>query len=148
MGVCRPPRAGTRWDRWATMRATMANSAATPNGASPGGASGARRRPLPARLFVHPEDEAALEQLRAIPLFSECLQAVMKLVPERLLHGLNMAQKVRLGSRQLPNIYKHLPVACAALGIPEPEFYLEMDPAPNAYTYGDKQPFVTVTSGL
>jgi len=103
---------------------------------------------MPARAFIHPEDEAALEQLRSIPLFSQCLQAVMKLAPERLLHGLNMAQKVRLGPKQLPDIYKHLPVACEALGIPEPEFYLEMNPGPNAYTYGDKQPFVTVTSGL
>jgi Zn-dependent protease with chaperone function len=97
---------------------------------------------------VHPEDQAALEELRAIPLFSECLQAVMKLVPERLLHGLNMAQKVRLGPQQLPGIYQYLPPACEALGIAEPEFYLEMDPRPNAYTFGDKQAFVTVTSGL
>ena len=28
--------------------------------------------------FVHPEDRAALENLRAIPLFTECLQAIAK----------------------------------------------------------------------
>ena len=98
--------------------------------------------------FTHPEDRAALEKLQMIPLFPACVKAFMKFLPERQLHGLNMASKVRLGPKQLPQIYKHLPPACKALNIPEPEFYLEMDPTPNAYTYGDQRVFVTVTSGL
>ena len=106
------------------------------------------RTPFQPRDFIHPEDRAAIEQLRAVPLFSQCLQAFMKVVPERLFHGINMAQKVRLSERQLPDIYRYLPVACEALGIDAPEFYLEMNPMPNAYTYGDRQPYLTVTSGL
>jgi len=98
--------------------------------------------------FTHPEDRAALEKLRSIPLFPSCVKAFMKFMPERQLHGLNMAQKIRLSPRQLPKIYRHLPPACKALQIDEPEFYLELDPQPNAYTYGDKRVFVTVTSGL
>jgi Zn-dependent protease with chaperone function len=100
------------------------------------------------RDFIHPEDEAALEQLRAVPLFSEVLQAFLKIGPEQLLHGVNMAQKVRLGPDQLPELYAYLPPACLALGIAEPEFYLEMNPVANAYTFGDQHPAVTVTSGL
>jgi Zn-dependent protease with chaperone function len=34
------------------------------------------------------------------------------------------------------------------LGIEEPEFYLKMDPQPNAWTYGDTRVFITLTSGL
>lgn len=98
--------------------------------------------------FTHPEDRAALEKLRAIPLFPACVKAFMKYLPERTLHGLNMAQKIRFSPRQLPKIYRHLPPACKALNIAEPEFYLELNPNPNAYTYGDKRVFVTVTSGL
>lgn len=98
--------------------------------------------------FTHPEDRAALEKLKAVPLFPTCVQAFMKILPERQLHGLNMAQKIRLGPKQLPKIYNHLPPACAALNIKEPEFYLELNPIPNAYTYGDQHVFVTVTSGL
>jgi Zn-dependent protease with chaperone function len=100
------------------------------------------------KYFVHPEDQAALEQLEAIPLFPECVKAFLKFFPERSLHGLNMAEKIRLGPRQLPDIYRHLPVAVDALNIDEPEFYLEMNPIPNAYTMGDSQIAVTVTSGL
>jgi Zn-dependent protease with chaperone function len=72
----------------------------------------------------------------------------MKVMPERLLHGINMADKIRLSPDQLPVIYSLLPPICMALGISEPEFYLEMNPVPNAYTYGDTQLFLTVTSGL
>ncbi len=100
------------------------------------------------KYFVHPEDSAALQQLESIPLFPECVKAFLKMFPERLIHGLNMAEKIRLSPQQLPEIYKHLPPAVEALGIAEPEFYLEMNPAPNAYTMGDSQISVTVTSGL
>lgn len=98
--------------------------------------------------FTHPEDRAALERLRTIPLFPSCVKAFMKMFPERVLHGLNMANKVRLGPRQILKLYRHLPHVCERLGIDEPEFYLEMHPYPNAYTYGDKRVFITVTSGL
>ncbi|MBI3828401.1 MAG: M48 family metallopeptidase [Planctomycetes bacterium] len=98
--------------------------------------------------FVHPEDRAALEKLQSIPLFPSCVQAFMKLLPERVLHGLNMANKVRLSPRQLPKLYRHLRPICKQLEVAEPEFYLEMHPYPNAYTYGDKTVFVTITSGL
>ncbi len=98
--------------------------------------------------YIHPEDQAALDNLKAIPLFTPCMQAFMKIMPERLLRGLSLAQKVRLGPQQLPDIYQYLPPACEALGIEVPELYLEMNPSPNAYTFGDSQVFITVTSGL
>jgi len=59
-----------------------------------------------------------------------------------------LAQKIRLGPDQLPKIYNHLPPICQKLGIEEPQLYLEMDPSPNAYTYGDSKIAITVTSGL
>lgn len=103
---------------------------------------------IPAYNYIHPEDKAALENLENIPMFTTCLKAFMKFLPEQYLHGMNMAQKIRLGPEQLPHIYNLLPPICDVLDIPEPEFYLEMDPAPNAYTYGDSKVFLTVTSGL
>jgi len=59
-----------------------------------------------------------------------------------------MASSIRLSNKQLPHIYKHLPPICEKFGIEEPEFYLQMDPNPNAWTFGDTRIFVTVTSGL
>ena len=98
--------------------------------------------------FAHPQDKAALQTLRAIPAFTPCVEAFMKVLQERQLYGLNMAEKIRLGPQQLPELYQHLPPACMALGIAEPEFYLQMNHEPNAYTYGNTRIAITVTSGL
>lgn len=100
-----------------------------------------------AREFVHPEDRAALENMKSIPLFSQCVKLFLKVVNEQLLHGVNMATKIRLGPNQLPEIYRILPPICERFGIDEPELYLEHGRA-NAYTFGDTRVFITVTSGL
>lgn len=98
--------------------------------------------------YRHPEDVAAFENLQQIPGFAAVLKAFMKIWNERMIQGVNMANKVRLGPNQLPKLYDMLPPICQTLGIDEPEFYLEMNPGPNAYTMGDSVISVTVTSGL
>ena len=86
--------------------------------------------------------------LQAVPFLDTALKAYMKMFDENMLRGINQASKIRLSSRQLPEIYHHLPEICEILDIDEPEFYLEMNPLPNAYTYGDTNPFIVVNSGL
>lgn len=98
--------------------------------------------------FIHPEDAAALRQLEAIPGFPTLVKKFYALGYEKFFYGTNMAKCIRLSERQLPELYRHLPPICRTLGIPEPEFYLEMNPMPNAYTFGDTKVFITVTSGL
>lgn len=98
--------------------------------------------------FIHPEDAAALQQMEAIPGFPKFVKSILSLGLERLQYGMNMASSVRLSEHQLPEIYKHLPPICDKLGVNIPEFYLSMDPNPNAWTFGDTRIFVTVTSGL
>lgn len=98
--------------------------------------------------FIHPEDAAALRQLESIPGFPALVKKIMALGFEQLQYGLNMATAIRLSPTQLPNIYNHLPPICEKLGIAEPEFYLQMDPEPNAWTFGDTKVYITVTSGL
>jgi Zn-dependent protease with chaperone function len=98
--------------------------------------------------FIHPEDEAARRNMESIPGFAAIVKAFMKLGMEQYYHGTNMACKIRLSEKQLPELYRKLPPICQKLSIAEPEFYLEMDPSPNAYTYGDSRVFLTITSGL
>ena len=78
--------------------------------------------------FIHPEDAAALQQLESIPGFPLLVKKILALGLEQLQYGINMASTIRLSSKQLPEIYKHLPPICQRLGIEEPEFYLEMNP--------------------
>ena len=98
--------------------------------------------------FIHPEDAAALRQMESIPGFPTFVKSILSLGLERLQYGMNMASSVRLSERQLPEVYRHLPPICDRLGIAVPEFYLSMDPMPNAWTFGDTRIFITVTSGL
>ena len=98
--------------------------------------------------FIHPEDAAALQQMESIPGFAALIKKVLAIGLENLQYGINMASTIRLSERQLPDIYRHLPPICQQLGIPEPELYLQMDPDPNAWTYGDTRIYITLTSGL
>ena len=98
--------------------------------------------------FIHPHDAAALRQLENIPGFPMLVKKILQLGLEQMRYGVNMATNIRLSPSQLPKLYNHLPPICQRLGIPEPEFYLEMNPMPNAYTYGDSRIFITITSGL
>ena len=98
--------------------------------------------------FIHPEDSAALRQLESIPGFPALVKKFYAMGFEKLQYGMNMASNIRISDTQLPEIYKHMPPICQKLGIEEPEFYLEMNPMPNAYTFGDTKIFITVTSGL
>ncbi len=98
--------------------------------------------------FIHPEDAAALQQMENIPGFAVLVKKILAMGLEQLQYGVNMASAIRLSPRQLPQIYKHLPPICRTLGIEEPEFYLSMDPNPNAWTFGDTKVYITVTSGL
>jgi Zn-dependent protease with chaperone function len=86
--------------------------------------------------------------MEAIPGFSTAVKTFLRIGYEEYLHGVNMASKIRLSEKQLPELYHKLPPICKKLGIAEPDFYLEMNPSPNAYTFGDTHIFLTVTSGL
>lgn len=98
--------------------------------------------------FIHPHDAAALEQLENMTGFSSLVKKILSLGLEQLQYGINMASAIRLSPSQLPELYNRLPPICEKLGIEEPEFYLQMDPQPNAWTFGDTKVFVTITSGL
>lgn len=98
--------------------------------------------------FIHPEDAAALRQLESIPGFPSFVKGILSYGLEPLQYGINMASSVRLSETQLPKYYRHLPPICEQLGIAVPEFYLSMNPSPNAWTFGDKRVYITVTSGL
>lgn len=98
--------------------------------------------------FIHPEDAAALRQMESIPGFAALVKKILSIGLESLQYGVNMASSIRLSEKQLPELYHHLPPICQKLGIPEPEFYLQMSPIPNAWTFGDSRIFITVTSGL
>lgn len=99
-------------------------------------------------VFIHPEDAAAIRTIEKIPGASTICKKFMEYGLEKLFYGQNIASFIRLSPTQLPHIYKRLPPICEQLGMEEPEFYLEMNPIPNACTFGDTKKFIRITSGL
>ena len=98
--------------------------------------------------YTHESDRAALKALKAVPGFSALMKAFMNIWNERQQKILNMSSRIRLGEKQMRKYYDMLPPICEKLGIAVPELYLEMNVMPNAYTSGDTNPFIVITSGL
>ena len=98
--------------------------------------------------FVHPNDEAAISKLKAVPGFDIATRMFMKFGVEQYCRGLYMSNHIRLSAKQLPKIYNLLPPICDILGIEVPELYMQMYPTPNAYTVGDKHNYIVMTSGM
>ena len=48
----------------------------------------------------------------------------------------------------MPDIYNLVPPRCDKLGIDVPDLYLELNRDPNAYTFGDTEVAIVLTSGL
>ncbi|MBQ9329197.1 MAG: M48 family metallopeptidase [Solobacterium sp.] len=103
---------------------------------------------LDPNLYIHESDKAALDTLKAIPGFTPLIRSLMKSWNENQFRILNMSSRLRLSEEQLPRYYEMLGPICQKLGIEVPELYLELNVTPNAYTYGDTNPFIVVTSGL
>lgn len=99
-------------------------------------------------IFIHESDRAALKALKAIPGFTQILKGFMKIWNEKQFRILNMSTYLNVNDNQMSEYYDMLKPICLKLGIKVPELYIALDPRPNAYTSGDTDPFIVVTSGL
>ena len=100
------------------------------------------------RDIVHPEDEKAMQQLQKTPGIKFIAEKIVNMGYERYYRNLYMADHVKLGPNQLPEIYNLLPPIAEKFGIDAPELYIEQSPILNAMTIGDKTPLIVINSGL
>lgn len=98
--------------------------------------------------FIHPDDAAALDNLKNIPALPTLLKKVMEYGYEEIDWSRNIASNVRITEQQMPDIHARLCAVCKKLEMPVPELYLQMSPIPNAWTSGYKRVYIVVTLGL
>ncbi len=98
--------------------------------------------------YTHEADRTALESLKAIPGFTALLKAFMKGWSERQGKIRCMSSYIRIDENQLPKYKEMLIPICEKLGIEVPDLYLTLDVRPNAFTYGENDPYIVITSGL
>ena len=103
---------------------------------------------LDSNLFIHDSDKAAMKALQAIPGFHQVVRMFMKVWNEQQEKLINMSTHVRLSETQMAKYYEMLPPICEKLGINVPEIYVKLNVYPNAYTFGDTNPFIVLHSGL
>lgn len=96
---------------------------------------------------VHPVDEAARRNLESMNGLQGAVKAYHKAYSERLVRSSQLAENLRLGPRQIPEVYRLLPPICEAFGIEEPELFLAMGPV-NAFTIGHTRTSITIYSQL
>lgn len=103
---------------------------------------------LRAEDFQHEDDRAATRALQGIPGLDTLVAKVLEIGYERLYYLQNVADNVRVTKAMFPRLQRALGWGCKILDIEEPELYVNLDPVPNAYTFGHTRPFIVLSSGL
>lgn len=103
---------------------------------------------LAAADFQHEDDLAATRALQALPGMETLVAKVLEIGLERLYYLQNVADNVRVTKAMFPRLHRAMGWGCKILDVEEPELYVNLDPVPNAYTFGHTKPFIVLTSGL
>lgn len=100
------------------------------------------------RAFQHPADRAATQALAQIPGVDQVVRKLSELQYERALRQTLLANAVRLGPQQLPELWTVYARAGETLDMPElPDLYTTYFPfGPNAVSVGAGKPIVVTSS--
>ncbi len=98
--------------------------------------------------FMHPWDVKATTALKSVPGFDKLISKIMEYSFERVYYLQNVADNVRVTDKNFAKLIRYLEWGCKILDVPKPEFYVSLDPAYNAFTYGHTKPFIVISSSL
>ncbi len=98
--------------------------------------------------WEHPADRAALNALRALPLFDELVRKVVGFFGDTGVRQLFLANAVRVGPNQRPGLNELYEEVLATMNCPtRPELYVTQTPEANAGAVGFNEPFIVINSG-
>jgi Zn-dependent protease with chaperone function len=101
------------------------------------------------RAYQHPADRAAAAALQRVPYLDDVVRRLIALGYERALRAVSLGGSVRLGERQLRDVWVLHRQVFHALDLDDvPDLYLTQFPVANAYTIGSKRPIVLLNSQL
>lgn len=101
------------------------------------------------RSWEHPADRAALQALRAIPIFDEVLRKLFGYFGEKPIRLAFQANAVRVSERQFGRVHELYREVLKTLDAPEDfPLFVSQTPLVNAGAYGMDKPFVLLNSGM
>ena len=103
---------------------------------------------ISSRAWEHPADRAALNTLRSLPGFDEVVRKVAGFFGERGVRQLFLANAVRVGGKQRPQLDGLYTEVLETLDAPmRYELYVTQTPFVNAAAVGFDKPFIVMNSG-
>jgi Zn-dependent protease with chaperone function len=108
-----------------------------------------RLEQISARSFQHPADRAATAALGQIPGVERVIRKLTELQYERALRQILLANAVKVGPNQLPEIWTVYERAADTLDMSQiPDLYVTQFPLANAQAIGTDKPIILLTSQL
>src|SRR3954462_13465633 len=102
---------------------------------------------LSPKAYEHPADRAATAALKSIPMLDTVVRKLIEFGYERAFRQMLLANSVRLGDDQLPEVWAAHRAALARLDIHEvPHLYMAQMPFINAMAVGAGKPMIVVNS--
>jgi Zn-dependent protease with chaperone function len=103
---------------------------------------------MQAKDIMHPEDAKALQMLKKLKGFDDLIRLMMENGYEKQERGDNLGDYLKVNDNNYKDIYQLFKGVVKQVGIKMPELYIYNDPEMNAYTYGETNTFVAISSSL
>jgi Zn-dependent protease with chaperone function len=104
---------------------------------------------ISAKAYEHPADKAATSALHSVPMLDMVVKRLTDLGHERRLRQIVMGNAIRLGPKQVPEVWATYTRCATILDLEEvPDLYVINNADINAMTIGAKTPIVIVNSSM
>src|SRR5437588_4743688 len=101
------------------------------------------------KAYEHPADRAATSALKAIPMLDTVVRKLIEWQYERALRQMYLSNSVRVGERQLPDLWSHHLAVCRILDMPRTyDLYVTDTVVANAMAIGSQNPIVVFGTPL
>ncbi len=101
------------------------------------------------KAYEHPADRAATAALKAIPMLDTVVRKLIEWQYERALRQMYLSNSVRVGERQLPDLFSHHLAVCRILDMPRTyDLYVTDTVVANAMAIGSQNPIVVIGTPL
>jgi Zn-dependent protease with chaperone function len=101
------------------------------------------------KAYEHPADRAATAALKAVPMLDTVVRKLIEWQYERAVRQMYLSNSVRVGERQLPDLWGNLVAVCKILDMPRTyDLYVTDTVIANAMAIGSQNPILVVGTPL
>ena len=101
------------------------------------------------KAYQHPADRAATAALKTVPMLDTVVRKLIEWQYERAVRQMFLSNAVRVGERQLPDLWAHHVAVCRILDMPEVyDLYVTDTIIANAMAIGSQKPMIVMGTPL